>query len=205
VHGRRKVGSIGVPFPDTEAKIIDLETGASLPFDGEAQGELCVRGPQVMKGYWSRPEETAATVDAEGWLHTGDICKVDPEGYFYVVDRKKDMINVSGFKVLPRDVEEVLFMHPKVMEAVVAGIPNPARGDDTVKAYVVAKPGESPTAEELREFCKLHLAVYKVPREVEFRAELPKTMIGKVLRRVLVEEEQAREQALRSTENAAAS
>jgi long-chain acyl-CoA synthetase len=206
VHGRRKVGSIGVPFPDTEAKIIDLETGASLPFDGEAQGELCVRGPQVMKGYWNQPEETAATLDAEGWLHTGDICRVDPEGYFYVVDRKKDMINVSGFKVLPRDVEEVLFMHPKVMEAVVAGIPNPARGDDTVKAYVVAKPGESPTAEEIREFCKLHLAPYKVPREVEFRDELPKTMVGKVLRRVLVEEEKAKQKGSgeKKTESATA-
>jgi long-chain acyl-CoA synthetase len=107
--------------------------------------------------------------------------------------------------VLPRDVEEVLFMHPKVMEAVVAGIPNPARGDDTVKAYVVVKPGESPSAEEIREFCKLHLAAYKVPREIEFRDELPKTMIGKVLRRVLVEEEQAREQALKRTESAEAS
>jgi long-chain acyl-CoA synthetase len=192
VHGRRKVGSIGVPFPDTDARIIDLETGADLPFDGEAQGELCVRGPQVMQGYWNRPEETAATIDANGWLHTGDICKADPEGYFFIVDRKKDMINASGFKVLPRDVEEVLFMHPKVMDAVVAGIPNPARGDDTVKAYIVPRPGESPTAEEIREFCKLHLASYKIPREVEFRTELPKTMVGKVLRRVLVEEEKVR-------------
>lgn len=195
VFGKRKSGSIGVPFPDTEAKIVDLETGATLPFDGEAQGELCVRGPQVMKGYWNRPEETAETIDADGWLHTGDICKVDAEGYFYIVDRKKDMINASGFKVLPRDVEEVLFMHPKVMEAVVAGIPNPERGDDTVKAFVVPKPGEKPTAEEIREFCKLHLAPYKVPREVEFRDELPKTMVGKVLRRVLVEEEKAKQAA----------
>ncbi len=193
VHGQRKVGSIGVPFPDTDAKIIDLETGEALPFDGAAQGELCVRGPQVMQGYWNRPEETAATIDAEGWLHTGDICKVDPEGYFYVVDRKKDMIIVSGFKVLPRDVEEVLFMHPAVMEAVVAGIPNLQRGDDTVKAYIVLKPGEHATAAEIKAFCKLNLATYKVPREVEFRSALPKTMIGKVLRRVLVEEEQAKQ------------
>lgn len=203
VFGTRKSGSIGVPLPDTEAKIIDLETGEPLPFDGETQGELCVRGPQVMKAYWNRPEETATTIDAEGWLHTGDICKVDPDGYFYVVDRKKDMINASGFKVLPRDVEEVLFMHPKVMEAVVAGIPHPTRGDDTVKAYIVPKPGESPTAEEIKEFCKLHLAAYKVPREVEFRSELPKTMIGKVLRRQLVEEEKARQQASRETSEAA--
>ncbi len=202
VFGKRKSGSIGVPLPDTEAKIIDLETGEPLPFDGETQGELCVRGPQVMKGYWNRPEETAATIDADGWLHTGDICKVDPEGYFFVVDRKKDMINVSGLKVLPRDVEEVLFMHPKVLEAVVAGIPHPTRGDDTVKAYVVPKPGENPTAEEIKEFCKLHLAPYKVPREVEFRTELPKTMVGKVLRRQLVEEEKAK-QAAGSTATAA--
>jgi long-chain acyl-CoA synthetase len=193
VYGTRKGGSIGVPFPDTEAKIIDLETGEPLPFDGEAQGELCVRGPQVMKGYWNRPEETAGTIDADGWLHTGDICKVDPEGYFFIVDRKKDMIIASGFKVLPRDVEEVLYMHPKVMEAVVAGIPNPQRGDDTVKAYIVAKQGETPTAEEIKEFCKLHLAPYKVPRDVEFRSELPKTMVGKILRRVLVEEEKAKQ------------
>jgi len=195
VHGRRKVGSIGVPFPDTDAKIVDLETGAELPFDDKAQGELCVRGPQVMQGYWNRPQETAEVIDAAGWLHTGDICTVDPEGYFYVVDRKKDMIIASGFKVLPRDVEEVLFMHPKVMEAVVAGIPHPARGDDTVKAFIVPKPGEQPTAEEIRAFCALHLAPYKVPRAIEFRDELPKTLVGKVLRRVLVDEEKARQQA----------
>jgi len=192
VRGKRKVGSIGVPFPDTDAKIIDLETGVSLPFDGASQGELCVRGPQVMKGYWNRPEETLATIDADGWLHTGDICTVDAEGYFFVVDRKKDMINASGFKVLPREVEEVLFMHPKVLEAVVAGIPHPERGDDTVKAYIVPKSGEPPTVEEIRAFCKLHLAAYKVPREVEFRDELPKTAVGKVLRRILVEEERAK-------------
>ncbi|HMQ32038.1 MAG TPA: long-chain fatty acid--CoA ligase [Chloroflexaceae bacterium] len=195
VYGTRKSGSIGVPLPDTEAKIIDLESGEPLSFDGESQGELCVRGPQVMKGYWNRPDETAATIDAEGWLHTGDICKVDQDGYFFIVDRKKDMIIASGFKVLPRDVEEVLFMHPKVMEAVVAGIPHPTRGDDTVKAYIVPKPGEQPTAEEIKEFCKLHLAEYKIPRAVEFRSELPKTMVGKVLRRVLVEEEKAKQKA----------
>ncbi|NNJ13277.1 long-chain fatty acid--CoA ligase [Chloroflexales bacterium ZM16-3] len=196
VYGTRKSGSIGIPVPDTDAKIVDLETGVDLPLGGEGQGELCVRGPQVMKGYWNQPGETAATVDADGWLHTGDICKSDSDGYFFIVDRKKDMIIASGFKVLPRDVEEVLFMHPKVMEAVVVGVPHPERGDDTVKAFVVAKDGESPTAEEIREFCKLHLAPYKVPREVEFRAELPKTMVGKVLRRVLVDEEKAKHKAV---------
>lgn len=196
VHGRRKVGSIGVPFPDTDARLVDLETGANLPFDDQAQGELCVRGPQVMKGYWQRPEETAAAIDAEGWLHTGDICRADPEGYFYVVDRKKDMIIASGFKVLPRDVEEVLYMHPSVMEAVVAGIPHPARGDDTVKAFIVPRPDTHPTAEEIRAFCALHLANYKVPREIEFRDDLPKTIVGKVLRRLLIEEEQMKQQAV---------
>ncbi|NTW98034.1 MAG: long-chain fatty acid--CoA ligase [Oscillochloris sp.] len=193
VYGLRKSGSIGIPVPDTDAKIIDLETGDQLPLGSDAQGELCVRGPQVMKGYWNQPGETASTVDADGWLHTGDICKSDTDGYFFIVDRKKDMIIASGFKVLPRDVEEVLFMHPKVMEAVVVGVPNAARGDDTVKAFVVPKAGESPTAEEIREFCKLHLAPYKVPREVEFRTELPKTMVGKVLRRVLLDEEKAKQ------------
>ena len=195
VYGTRKNGSIGIPVPDTEAKIIDLETGETLPIGGEQQGELCVRGPQVMKGYWNQPEETSGTVDAEGWLHTGDICKTDDDGYFYIVDRKKDMIIASGFKVLPRDVEEVLFMHPKVLEAVVVGIRNPARGDDTVKAYVVPKAGEQPTVDEIREFCKQNLAPYKVPRDVEFRSELPKTMVGKVLRRVLIEEERQKQAA----------
>ena len=195
VYGRRKAGSVGVPFPDTDAKIVDLETGEALPFDGETQGELCVRGPQVMKGYWNRPDETALTIDADGWLHTGDICKVDPDGYFYIVDRKKDMIIASGFKVLPRDVEEVLFMHPKVMEAVVVGIPNPKRGDDTVKAFIVPKAGEKLTLEEIQEFCKLHLAQYKIPREIELRSELPKTTVGKVLRRVLQDEAKAKQAA----------
>ena len=138
---------------------------------------------------------TSEQIDAGGWLHTGDICKTDADGYFYVVDRKKDMIIASGLKVLPREVEEVLFMHPQVLEAVVVGIHNPARGDDTVKAYVVSKPGDQPTAESIKQFCKQHLAPYKVPREVEFREELPKTMVGKVLRRVLVEEEKQKSAA----------
>ncbi|HNP87462.1 MAG: long-chain fatty acid--CoA ligase [Chloroflexi bacterium SZAS-1] len=203
VYGTRKNGSIGIPVPDTEAKIIDLETGEELPIGGEKEGELCVRGPQVMQGYWNQPEETKGTVDSDGWLHTGDICKTDADGYFYIVDRKKDMIIASGFKVLPRDVEEVLFMHPQVLEAVVVGIRNPTRGDDTVKAYIVPKPDQQPIAEEIRQFCKQHLAPYKVPRDIEFRTELPKTMVGKVLRRVLVEEEkqkQAQKAAAKNTE-----
>jgi long-chain acyl-CoA synthetase len=142
-----------------------------------------------MLGYWGRPEETAE-VFHDGWLRTGDIGRMDAEGWFYVVDRRKDMIDVSGFKVLPREVEEVLLMHPKVREAVVAGVPDAYRGE-TVKAFVVLKAGESSTEEEIVEFCRLHLAAFKVPHKVDFRSELPKTMVGKYLRRVLVEEEQA--------------
>jgi len=192
IYGLRKSGSIGVPLPGVDAKIIDLETGANLPFATDQQGELLVRGPQVMEGYWNQAEETANTIDSDGWLHTGDICKVDKDGFFFIVDRKKDMIITSGFKVLPRDVEEVLFMHSNVLEAVVVGVPHPSRGDDTVKAYVVPQEGAELNSDEIREFCKIHLAPYKVPREVEFRQELPKTLVGKVLRRVLIEEEKAK-------------
>ena len=190
--GRRKSGTIGLPLPDTDARIVDPETGATLPA-GE-QGELVLRGPQVMRGYWNRPEETAATI-RDGWLHTGDIARMDEEGYFAIVDRAKDMIVASGLKVLPREVEEVLATHPKIAEAVVAGVPDPYRGE-TVKAFLVPKPGETPTVEEIVAFCRQHLAPFKVPTEVEFRTELPKTVIGKVLRRVLVEEHtRARRQA----------
>jgi long-chain acyl-CoA synthetase len=151
-------------------------------------GELALRGPQVMAGYYKQPEETAKTRDAEGWLYTGDIARMDEDGYFFIVDRKKDLIIASGYNIVPREVEEVLFMHPKVLEAVVAGIPDPKRGE-TVKAYVVLKPGEAATAEEIISFCRQNLAAYKVPTTVEFRSELPKTMVGKFLRRVLREEE----------------
>jgi len=187
LFGERRPSSIGLPFPDTDARIVDMTTGAPLA-PGE-DGELEVRGPQVMLGYWNRPEDTA-DVFHEGWLRTGDVARVDAEGFFYVVDRRKDMIDASGFKVLPREVEEVLLMHPKVREAVVAGVPDLYRGE-TVKAFVVLKPGESSTEEEIVEFCRLHLAAFKVPRKVDFRSELPKTMVGKYLRRVLVEEERA--------------
>jgi len=188
LFGRRKTGSIGLPLPDTEARILDLGTGQPLPPDRD--GELVVRGPQVMKGYSNRPEETANTI-RDGWLHTGDIARMDEEGYFYIVDRIKDMIVASGFKVLPREVEEVLYMHPKVREAVVAGVPDPYRGE-TVKAYVVLKDGQQATPEEILEFCKLHMASFKVPKSVEFRKDLPKTLVGKILRRALVEEEKAK-------------
>jgi long-chain acyl-CoA synthetase len=141
-----------------------------------------------MQGYWNMPDETAKTIDTEGWLHTGDIAKMDADGYFYIVDRKKDLIIASGFNIVPREVEEVLFQHPKVLEAAVAGVPDPKRGE-TVKAYVVLKANESCTVEEIRAFCKEQLAPYKVPTAVEFRKELPKTQAGKVLRRQLVAEE----------------
>jgi long-chain acyl-CoA synthetase len=194
IMGKVKFGSIGLPIPSTEAAIVSLEPDESGHYkflDVGEDGELVVRGPQVMKGYYNNPEETAKTIDADGWLHTGDIARMDEDGYFYIVDRKKDLIIASGFNIVPREVEEVLFMHPKVMEAAVAGIPDPKRGE-TVKAFVVLKKGQTATAEELREFCKEHLAPYKVPVYVEFRTELPKTQVGKVLRRLLVEEEKAK-------------
>jgi long-chain acyl-CoA synthetase len=187
LFGERRAASIGLPFPNTNARVVDMTSGEPLP-PGE-EGELEVRGPQVMLGYWNRPEDTLEAFH-DGWLRTGDVARMDPEGFFYVVDRRKDMIDASGFKVLPREVEEVLLMHPTVREAVVAGVPDLYRGE-TVKAYVVLKPGESATQEEVVEFCRLHLAAFKVPRKVDFRSELPKTMVGKYLRRVLVEEERA--------------
>jgi long-chain acyl-CoA synthetase len=192
IFGTARPGSIGLPLPDVDARIIDLDSGADIPFGSDQEGELLVRGPMVMKGYWNKPEETAVTLTADGWLHTGDICKVDADGYFRVVDRKKDMIIVSGYKVLPRDVEEVLFTHPDILEACVAGIPDRSRGDETVKAYIVRKPGTTPSAEQIQEFCRESLAPYKVPRVIEFRDELPKTTVGKVLRRALVEQDLAR-------------
>ncbi len=186
ILGVNKAGSIGLPFPDTDAKIVDPETGEREMPVGEP-GELVVRGPQVMKGYWNRPEETALTL-RDGWLHTGDIARMDEEGYFYIVDRKKDMILASGFNIYPREVEEVLFRHPKVKEVAVIGVPHPYRGE-TVKAFVVPKEGETLTAEEIIQFCRQNMAKFKCPTEVEFRTELPKTFVGKVLRRVLREEE----------------
>jgi long-chain acyl-CoA synthetase len=192
IMGLRKAGSIGIPLPDTECKIVDLETGERELPPGEV-GELCIKGPQVMKGYWNMPEETAKTL-RNGWVNTGDIAKMDEDGYFYIVDRKKDMIIAGGFNIYPREIEEVLFEHPKVLEAVVAGVPDPYRGE-TVKAFVVLKQGEQATEEEIIQYCRDNLAKYKVPRLVEFRTELPKTIVGKVLRRTLREEEIKKQQA----------
>jgi long-chain acyl-CoA synthetase len=191
VFGRTKIGSVGMPFPSTELAIVALEAdeqGKPQFLDVGQPGELVVRGPQVMKGYYNNPDETRMVIDADGWLHTGDIATMDAEGYFSIVDRKKDLIIAGGYNIVPREVEEVLFMHDKVMEAAVVGVPDAKRGE-TVKAFVVLKPGQSATAEELRDFCKQNLAPYKVPTLVEFRSELPKTQVGKTLRRILVEEE----------------
>ncbi|PFW58701.1 long-chain fatty acid--CoA ligase [Bacillus cereus] len=182
---KRVPGSIGVPWPDTEAIIMSLETGEALP-PGEI-GEIVVKGPQIMKGYWNKPEETAAVLQ-DGWLHTGDVGYMDEDGFFYVKDRKKDMIVASGFNVYPREVEEVLYEHEKVQEVVTIGVPDPYRGE-TVKAFVVLKEGAECSEEELDQFARKYLAAYKVPKVYEFREELPKTTVGKILRRVLIDEE----------------
>ncbi|MCD1257509.1 long-chain fatty acid--CoA ligase [Paenibacillus athensensis] len=185
IWGRRKIGTIGIPTPDTDARIVDIETGETLP-PGQI-GELLVKGPQVMLGYWQRPEETAAVLK-DGWLHTGDMASMDEDGYFTIVDRRKDLIIAGGFNIYPREVEEVLFEHPAVQEAAVAGVPDAYRGE-TVKAFIVVKPGMSLTEQDVIDWCRERLAAYKVPRLVAFRSSLPKTMIGKVLRRKLLEDE----------------
>jgi len=189
--GKRKVGSIGVPISDTQCRIVDLDDGNTDVPVGET-GELLIKGPQVMKGYWNNPEETAKTL-IDGWLRTGDIAKMDEEGYFYIVDRKKDMIISSGCNVYPRDIEEVLYEHPKIQEACAIGIPHPTRGE-AIKAFVALKEGETATQEELIEYCTDKLAKYKLPTEIEFRDELPKTNVGKILKKKLREEEMAKRQ-----------
>ncbi len=186
IFGENRVGTIGLPWPDTECKIVDIDTGKQEMPVGQS-GELIARGPQVMRGYWNRPEETAKTL-RDGWLYTGDIAEMDADGYFKIVDRKKDMIIVGGFNVYPREVEEVLYQHPKILEATAAGVPDPKSGE-RVKAYVVLKPGQTATVEELMEYCKERLTGYKRPSVIEFRDSLPKTTVGKILRRQLVQED----------------
>ncbi len=183
--GKRKVSSIGVPISDTEARIVDLSDGKTDMPVGES-GELIVRGPQVMKGYLNKPEETAKTL-VDGWLYTGDIAMMDSDGYFFIVDRKKDMIISGGLNVYPRDIEEVFYAHPKVQEATAIGIPHQSRGE-SIKVYVVLKPGETVTEKELMEYCKQNLATYKLPTSIEFRSELPKSNVGKILKKNLREE-----------------
>ena len=186
--GENRTGSIGLPLPNVDAKIISLDDGETELQVGEV-GELVINGPMVMKGYHNMPTETANTLrtlkDGKTWLFTGDIARMDEDGYFYIVDRKKELIKPGGYQVWPREVEEVLAQHPKVMESGVAGIPDPYRGE-TVKAWIVLKPGEAADEAELKAFCKERLAAYKVPTHYEFRSELPKTTVGKILRRELV-------------------
>ena len=190
-EGKRKIGSAGIPFPDTEVKIVDIADDTKIMPVGK-EGEIMVKGPQVMKGYWNKPEETKNQM-RDGWVKTGDIGKMDADGYFYIVDRKKDMIDVSGFKVYPREVEDILYEHKAVLMASVIGIPDPQTpGNERVKAFVVLKDGYKEgdeLANEIKEFCKKELAPYKVPKSVEFRKELPETLVGKVLRKELREQE----------------
>jgi len=179
-------GSIGLPVPDTLCRIMDSETGQNEMLVGEV-GEICIRGPQVMKGYWNKPEENEKVLK-DGWFFTGDIGRMDQRGMTFIVDRKKDLIIAGGYNIYPREVEEVLYEHPKVMEVAVAGVSDPYRGE-TVKAYIVLKEGQTSTDKEIIAFCKERLAPYKVPKLIEFKTDLPKTMVGKILRRVLVEED----------------
>ncbi len=181
MFGENRAGSIGLPLPDVDCRIVDLETGIEVA-PGE-RGELLIRSPQIMQGYHNHPEEDAITL-IDGWLHTGDVARMDVEGYFYLVDRKKELIKISGFQVWPREVEEVISMHPKVRESAVSGVPHPVKVE-IVKAWVVLKPGEFLDGDEVRRWCGQHLAGYKVPAEVAFRQDLPKSTVGKVLRREL--------------------
>jgi len=185
-HQERPPGSIGLPFPSTRAKIVDAETGSRDLPPGEV-GELVIQGPQVMSGYWQQPQESAQVL-RDGWLFTGDLAKMGANGYFFIVDRKKDIIIDGGFKIYPREVEEVLYQHPGVLEAAAYGIPDPYRGE-RLKVVVVPRPGVQLTCEDILEFCQPRLATYKLPKIVEFRQELPKSMVGKVLRRLLREGE----------------
>lgn len=188
ILGESRIGSIGLPFPDMECRIVSLEDGVTV-LGPDEPGELVLRGPNVMRGYHGMPTETANAL-RDGWLFTGDIAKMDEDGYFYIVDRKKELIKPSGYQVWPREVEEVIADHPAVIEVGVAGVPDAHRGE-TVKAWVVLREGEELSADELKEFCREQLAAFKVPTDIEFRDELPKTTVGKILRRVLVDEHMA--------------
>ncbi|MFO7560697.1 MAG: long-chain fatty acid--CoA ligase [Desulfobacterales bacterium] len=189
VMGLKKVGSIGIPFPDTDVRIVDLDEGREDVPKGEP-GEIIIRSPLIMKEYWKNPEETAGQLK-DGWLYTGDIAVQDEDDYFAIVDRKKDMIIAGGYNVYPREIDEVLYQHPKIADAVSVGIDDAYRGE-TVKAYVVVKQGETVTEEEVIRFCREKLAPYKAPKLVEFRDELPKSAVGKILRKVLRDEEEAK-------------
>ena len=188
-----KIGSIGIPLMDNEVRLVDVESGSEDVRPGEP-GEMLFRGPTVMKGYWKNPEETRNQLTEDGWLKTGDIAQADGDGYLYIVDRKKDMIIAGGFNIYPREVDEVLYQHPKVAEALTVGIPDAYRGE-TVKVFIVLKDGEITSDKEIIGFCKEKLAPYKVPKQVEFRKALPKSAVGKVLRKVLRDEEIAKQKS----------
>jgi long-chain acyl-CoA synthetase len=185
-RGKAKVGSVGLPVPDTDCRIVDVETGTRELGIGET-GEILLAGPQLTAGYYKKPEETAHAIQG-GWFYTGDIGYMDDEGYLYIVDRKKDMVIAGGYNIYPREIDEILYAHPKIKEGAAVGLPDPYRGE-TIKAFVVPKPGETLTEEEVIAYCKEQLAPYKVPKRVEFMEDLPKSNIGKVLRRKLKEME----------------
>jgi Acyl-CoA synthetases (AMP-forming)/AMP-acid ligases II len=189
ILGLKKTGSIGIPFPDTDLRLVDLKDGQEDVPQGEP-GEIIIKSPLIMKGYWENPEETAGQLK-DGWLYTGDIAVRDEDGYLFIVDRKKDMIIAGGFNIYPREIDEVLFQHPKIQDAVAVGIADKYRGE-TVKAYVVLKPGQTATEEEVVAFCREKLVAYKVPKLIEFRDSLPKSAVGKVLRKILRDEEEAK-------------
>jgi len=192
IDGKWKAGSAGLPLPDVILKIVDVDKGTEeMPIGKE--GEMVFKCPQMMTGYWNRPDATAEMI-VDGWLHTGDIGLIDEDGYLFITSRKKELIKPGGFQVWPREVEEVISSHPKVSEVGVAGIPDPYQ-TESVKAWVVLRPGETATSEEIQKYCREKLTAYKVPKFVEFRAELPKTLVGKILKRILVEEEVAKQKA----------
>ena len=189
-YTKRKIGSVGLPWPDVDIRIVDLETGTKDMPTGEP-GELIAKGPQIMKAYWKNPEETANAI-RDGWLYTGDIATMDEDGFITIVDRKKDMILCSGFNVFCREIDEVLYAHPKVLDACAIGIPDPKRGE-TPKVFVILKPGETMTVDEVRQHCRESLAAYKVPTHVEFIDELPRTNVGKPMRNALRQREMAKQ------------
>jgi len=195
ILGLKKVGGIGIPFPDTDVRLVDVEEGVEDVPQGEP-GEIIIKSPLIMQGYWRNPEETAGQL-RNGWLYTGDIAVRDEDDYFFIVDRKKDMIIAGGYNIYPREIDEVLYQHPKIQDAVAAGIPDEYRGE-TIKAFVVLKQGESATEEDIISFCREKLAAYKAPKIVEFRDSLPKSAVGKILRKILRAEEEAKQKGKES-------
>jgi long-chain acyl-CoA synthetase len=188
VMGLKKTGSIGVPFPDADIRLVDLAEGREDVPRGEP-GEILFKSPLVMSGYWNNPEETRNQLTEDGWLYTGDIAVMDEDDYVHIVDRKKDMIIAGGYNIYPREVDEVLYQHPKVADAVSIGVADEYRGE-TVKAFIVLKPGEEATDKDIMDFARTKLAPYKAPKIVEFREDLPKSAVGKILRKELRKEEE---------------